>query len=78
MEWIEIVDSDRTVTDIVVRRKCGWVKIAFCFALYYLKNEIDIKDALHDMLLRGGDTDTNACIVAGLLGAFHGYSNIPE
>ena len=29
------------------------------------------------MLSRGGDTDTNACIVAGLLGAYHGYSNIP-
>lgn len=29
------------------------------------------------MLSRGGDTDTNACIVAGLLGSYHGYSNIP-
>ena len=29
------------------------------------------------MLLRGGDTDTNACIVGGLLGAYHGWSNLP-
>jgi len=30
------------------------------------------------MLLQGGDTDTNACIVGGLIGAAEGISNIPE
>ncbi len=31
------------------------------------------------MLLEGGDTDTNACIVGGLVGAAVGFSNIsPE
>ena len=28
-------------------------------------------------LLAGGDTDTNACIICGLIGAAVGYSNIP-
>ena len=33
---------------------------------------------LRTVLLEGGDTDTNACIVAGLLGARFGYSKIPR
>ena len=34
-------------------------------------------DALTDTLLRGGDTDTNACIVGGMSGALHGLHSIP-
>ena len=30
------------------------------------------------MLLEGGDTDTNACIVGGMIGAAVGLSNIPS
>jgi len=26
----------------------------------------------------GGDTDTNACIVGGIIGALVGFSNIPR
>ena len=33
---------------------------------------------MEDMLLKGGDTDTNACIIGGLLGASCGYSKLPE
>ena len=33
--------------------------------------------ALQDTLLRGGDTDTNACIVGGMIGALHGLESIP-
>ena len=27
---------------------------------------------------KGGDTDTNACIVGGMMGALHGIKGIPE
>jgi hypothetical protein len=33
---------------------------------------------LREVISLGGDTDTNACIVGGLLGAIVGESNIPE
>ena len=33
--------------------------------------------ALQDTLSRGGDTDTNACIVGGMIGALHGVDAIP-
>ena len=33
--------------------------------------------ALQDTLSRGGDTDTNACIVGGMVGALNGVEAIP-
>jgi ADP-ribosylglycohydrolase len=54
----------------------GYVKIAFCWAFYYLKYKYPFENALYDILYRGGDTDTNACIVGGLLGARDGVSNL--
>jgi len=30
-----------------------------------------------DILLRGGDTDTNAAILGGMLGAAYGYEDLP-
>lgn len=32
---------------------------------------------MEDILSRGGDTDTNAAIVGGLVGCLHGASEIP-
>ena len=33
---------------------------------------------MRDIIERGGDTDTNACIVGGLLGAACGFNNLPK
>lgn len=30
------------------------------------------------VIQQGGDTDTNACIVGGLIGAMVGYRNLPK
>ena len=54
------------------------MKIAFVWAFYYLRNGWKYEDAIEDMLLGGGDTDTNAAIVGGLLGAAQGVSAIDE
>lgn len=35
-------------------------------------------EAIRSVVKEGGDTDTNACIVGGLVGAFWGLSNINE
>jgi ADP-ribosylglycohydrolase len=42
-----------------------------------LLRSTDYVSALQDTLLRGGDTDTNACIVGGMIGALHGLDAIP-
>jgi ADP-ribosylglycohydrolase len=39
------------------------------WSFYYLKNETVFEEAMKDILIRGGDTDTNAAIIGGLIGA---------
>ena len=60
------------------KKKIGWVKIAFSYAFFYLFNGYNYEEAIRDILIRGGDTDTNAAIVGGLIGARSGKSNIPK
>ena len=35
-------------------------------------------DAIREVVSMGGDTDTNACIVGGILGTLVSITNIPE
>ncbi len=54
----------------------GFVKIAFTYAFYHLNQGSSYRSAIADTLIRGGDTDTNACIVGGLIGAYRGLNNL--
>lgn len=74
-KWIEEVERNKLP---LANEKIGWVKIAFCYALYFLKHRTSYREAMKEMLSKAGDTDTNCCIVGGMLGALHGYSNIPK
>lgn len=56
----------------------GFVKIGFSHAFRHLAHGTAYEPALRETLLGGGDTDTNACIVGGLLGARFGVSAIPS
>lgn len=56
----------------------GFVRIAFTHAFRHLMLGTTYEDALRETLGGGGDTDTNACIVGGLLGARWGASEIPR
>jgi ADP-ribosyl-[dinitrogen reductase] hydrolase len=56
----------------------GFVRYAFIYTFYHLKQQSPFEQALTDTLLRGGDTDTNACIVGGMIGALWGEDALPE
>jgi ADP-ribosyl-[dinitrogen reductase] hydrolase len=56
----------------------GFVRIAFTHAFYHLRQGTSFEQALASTLCLGGDTDTNACIVGGLVGASLGYGFLPE
>lgn len=56
----------------------GFVRIAFTHAFHHLYCGTSFEDALRQVLAGGGDTDTNACIVGGLVGARVGLAAIPE
>ncbi len=55
-----------------------WLKIGWISAFIYLKNERkDVENIIKEVISRGGDTDTNACIVMGVIGAAVGFRNLP-
>ena len=56
----------------------GFVRIAFSHAMHHMLHETSFRNALYQVLSCGGDTDTNACIVGGLVGARVGIEGIPE
>ena len=56
----------------------GWLRIGFTYAFQFLNKKYDYKTAITEMLKEGGDTDTNAAIVGGLIGAADGLSKIPQ
>lgn len=55
----------------------GFVRIAFIHAFRHFFADTPWTDAIEETLLGGGDTDTNAAIVGGLLGARDGAAAIP-
>ena len=56
--------------------EAGFVRIAFTYAFFHLNQGSSYRAAISDTLIRGGDTDTNACIVGGLIGAYRGLNNL--
>lgn len=47
-------------------------------ALWAWRYAQDFESGMEDVILSGGDTDTNAIVAGAMLGAQFGYSNIPE
>jgi ADP-ribosyl-[dinitrogen reductase] hydrolase len=69
LEWLdEAIDGDLPPA----HPQAGFVRLAFTYAFHHLQKRSSFRSALADTLLRGGDTDTNACIVGGLIGAYRG------
>ena len=73
--WLE--DGENNL-DIPYSPHIGFVKIAFTHAFRHLLLGSDWVTAIRETLLGGGDTDTNACIVGGLVGAAVGAEGIPK
>jgi len=57
----------------------GWARIAWTYAFISLQDpDLKYQDILKNILFKGGDTDTNACIVGGLLGAKIGFAELKK
>eukprot|EP00026_Physarum_polycephalum_P012653 Phypoly_transcript_12979.p1 GENE.Phypoly_transcript_12979~~Phypoly_transcript_12979.p1 ORF type:complete len:284 (+),score=30.80 Phypoly_transcript_12979:151-1002(+) len=56
----------------------GFIKIGFTLAFRHLYKNTPYAVAIAETIAGGGDSDTNACIVGGLVGALHGAENIPQ
>ena len=79
--WAEVsgwlMDAEGNV-DIPYFPQIGFIKIAFTHAFRHLLLGSSYQDAIAETLSGGGDTDTNACIVGGLVSAAVGVDEIPE
>ena len=58
------------------RSNKGWVVHGIYSAFWSLYNFNNYKDGVDQVVLLGGDTDTNAKIAGNLLGAFYGYEHL--
>ena len=57
----------------------GYLKIAWIYAFSaFFNKETDFISTIKEILKRGGDTDTNACICGGLVGASIGFDKLPK
>ncbi len=74
-DWLKLIESDEHVPG---HPQAGFVKIAFVHAFQSLIKDYDFTTAIRKILELGGDTDTNACIVGGLIGAAVGLNGIPK
>lgn len=72
--WFSEIESHQFVIE---QRRIGWVKIGFVNAFIHLISNSSYIDAISHTLSLGGDTDTNSCIVGGLIGASEGLSSLP-
>lgn len=64
------------ISTLNCKEKAGHVRWGFVLAVYFARHpEISYEDAIRITLMKGGDTDTNAAIVGGLVAA---YNAIPE
>ncbi|KAE8909119.1 hypothetical protein PF005_g19931 [Phytophthora fragariae] len=71
------LEESLDISTLVCTRKVGHVRWAFVLATHFLRQNETYERAIYQTLLKGGDTDTNAAIVGGLLGALHGVEAIP-
>jgi ADP-ribosylglycohydrolase len=57
----------------------GHVKFAFVLAFYCLwhADKKTYEEQIEFVVGLGGDTDTNACITGGLIGAYYGLTELP-
>ena len=74
-EWWDVVENDIWISE---KENIGWSKIAWTYSFILLKNETDYNKIMRKVLMNGGDTDTNACIVGGLIGAKLGYKKLND
>lgn len=75
VEWYH---ASNVITDINCTVNIGHVKYGFMLAFHFLRKGSAYEEAIRETLMMGGDTDTNAAIVGGMIGALHGASHIPE
>jgi ADP-ribosyl-[dinitrogen reductase] hydrolase len=75
LEWLDLAERN---VDVGYSPSTGFVKYGFTHAFRHLRLQSSYLNAILETIMGGGDTDTNACIVGGMVGALKGEDGIPE
>jgi ADP-ribosyl-[dinitrogen reductase] hydrolase len=73
-----IFKNYKNYNNVDVYKQMGWDVHAFSLVLYCLEQNFSFTEAIKFVLKKGGDTDTNAAIVGGIMGAKYGITEIPH
>ena len=69
-------NESQVINSMLCTEQIGHVRWGFVMAFYFLRHPtISYEQAIRMTLLKGGDTDTNACIVGGMVGCYHSIPN---
>jgi len=68
LAWIQLDDE----------KYIGYSLKCIAAAFYSLRNTSSFKQSIIDLILQGGDADTNGAVTGALLGAYYGYSGLPK
>ena len=77
-DWLKPVNGNDLKQLQTATKFKGFVKIAFQRCCFHLLHNNSYSDAIKQTVGEGGDTDTNACIVGGLIGSLYGLKGIPK
>ena len=75
-EWIGLIEAENCA--LAVNKASGWCKIAFVYGFRYLLAGMNYYQALYEIMIQGGDTDTNSCIIGALIAAADGFSALDQ
>jgi ADP-ribosyl-[dinitrogen reductase] hydrolase len=75
---LAVMEQAKNGLDRDVKPMKGWCLHALYCALYSLFHHTGYQQSQDWIILKGGDTDTNACIAGALLGALYGYERLME
>jgi ADP-ribosyl-[dinitrogen reductase] hydrolase len=56
----------------------GYFSHALCYCIKFLRNPKSYMEVMKDVICLGGDTDTNAAIVGGVVGAYWGFESFKD
>ena len=75
LKYFDILKLD----DMDLNKQIGYVFKCMACGLYAFRNRSKpFKEIILDIILKGGDADTNAAVAGAILGAYQGYDNLPK
>lgn len=79
VEYIQLAENGAIeLLDLSNETNWGYTLKTMAVGLWAYKNAVNYQDGINQVIMQGGDADTNASDVGAILGTMVGYSNLPK